>query len=213
LEQGIMMMAKGDSAVFKVNADSLFTKTFHLPAEKLPKFINGSLIFTFKIKLVSFQTQEEITAMRQMEAQKRAEKVQARKGQENSEITAYLQKNNPTVKPDADSIFYLNTIKGTGQPVMVGDSLEIKYKGMFLDGKVFDQSDRGSGRGTFKVKYAKQMPLIKGWISVLGKMSGGDKVTVLIPSSMAYGAHGQGQIQPYTPLIFDIELVTITPNK
>lgn len=39
-------------------------------------------------------------------------------------------------------------------------------------------------------------------------MKVGDKVTVLIPSSMAYGEGRQG-IPPYSPLEFDIELLEI----
>jgi hypothetical protein len=42
LEQGIMMMAKGDSAVFQINADSLFTKTFRMPADRLPPFVKSN---------------------------------------------------------------------------------------------------------------------------------------------------------------------------
>src|SRR6202020_2973127 len=99
--------------------------------------------------------------------------------------------------------------KGKGTQVQVGDSLEIKYKGMFLDGTVFDQSDKGPGPGTFKVRYNKTMPLIQGWISVLGKMNEGDKVKILIPSKMAYGPQGRGQIPPYAPLLFEMELVRL----
>jgi len=96
---------------------------------------------------------------------------------------------------------------------MDGDSIGVKYKGTFLDGKVFDASaNHGPGNEIFKLKFAQNMPLIKGWISVLGKMHEGEKVTVLIPSDLAYGAHGSGMIQPYTPLIFEMEMVHIKSN-
>jgi FKBP-type peptidyl-prolyl cis-trans isomerase FkpA len=208
LEQGILMMAPGDSAVFHVNSDSLFTKTFHFPAGKpLPPYIKTNPTFTFYIKMVSFQNEQEL-----MNA--RLEKIQAMKSQEGTEIATYLQKNNLNVTPDADSIYYLQTTKGPGRQVKEGDSLEIRYTGMFLDGKVFDKSNRGVGKGTFKILYTRQVPLIKGWVNILGKMNEGDKVRVLIPSSMAYGSHGYGgSIQPYTPLIFDMELVSIIANK
>lgn len=57
------------------------------------------------------------------------------------------------------------------------------------------------------------MTLIKGWISVLGKMRQGEEVEVLIPSAMAYGAQGNLGIMPFTPLIFDIDLVKVKSNK
>lgn len=213
LEEGLRMMAKGDSAVFYINADSLFLKTFHAPPARIPHFITGATMFTFNIKLVGFESNDEMMAERQAEIKKRMEQQEARKGEEAKDIAAYLQKNNLNVTPDADSIFYLQTAKGNGPQVREGDSLEIKYKGMFLDGSVFDQSDKGSGPGTFKILYTQNVPLIQGWVKILGKMNEGEKVRVLIPSKMAYGARGGGPIQPYTPLIFDIELVKVKSNK
>jgi FKBP-type peptidyl-prolyl cis-trans isomerase FkpA len=206
LEQGILMMAKGDSAMFKINSDSLIYKTFHYPANRpLPAYVKTNPTFTFSIKLVSFQTQEEIMAAKLAE-------IQANKAKEKQSIAAYLQKNYPDARPDADSIFYLETIKGTGPQVQEGDSLDVKYTGMFLDGRIFDKSE-GHGKGTLPVHFKQPIPLIKGWISVLGKMSQGEKVKVLIPSAMAYGAHGMGSIQAYTPLIFEMEIVNIKSNK
>jgi len=216
LEEGIMMMSKGDSAVFKINGDSLYLKTFRYPKERLPAFLKTNPTFTFCIKLVSFETQQERQADMQAEMQKRQQAAQMLKGQEPAMIADYLQKNYPNVKPDADSIFYLSVTKGKGRQVKEGDSLHVGYVGRFLDGKIFDQSDKGQGHGTFALKYSKDpnaMRVIEGWIKVLGKMHEGDKVTVLLPSSLAYGPRGGGPIQPYTPLVFDIELVSLSANK
>lgn len=211
LEDGIMMMQEGDSAVFKVNADSLFIKGFHATPAQIPHFITGSTLFTFNIKVLSFQTKESVMAKRQAEMKKRAA---ARQAQETKDITAYLQKNNLNVKPDADSIFYLQSTKGTGMQVEEGDSLEISYRGVFLDGTGFDPAP-GSGKtkNSFKIVYSKNMSLIPGWVKILGGMSQGGKVTVLIPSKMAYGVRGMGPIQPYTPLIFDMELISVKSAK
>jgi len=209
LEQGVLMMDVGDSAQFKINADSLYIKTFRAPAARIPHNITGSTIFTFSIKLLGFKTNDDMMAERNAQIKKREEQAGARKGQELTDITAYLQKNNLTaVKPDADSIFYLQTAKGTGPQVKDGDSLTVKYSGTFLDGKVFDP-----GSQPFKVVYSKSSPVIQGWISVLGKMNGGDKVKVLIPSKMGYGSRGYGPILPYTPLLFDMELIGLKSNK
>jgi FKBP-type peptidyl-prolyl cis-trans isomerase FkpA len=217
LEAGILMMAKGDSAVFRINADSLFIKSFHAPPARIPHFITGTTMFIFHIKMVGFETKAEMMAEREAAKKKHIEdmqkKAEAAKAQEPVDIATFLQKNYPTAKPDADSIFYLETAKGAGAPVQEGDSLTIKYKGTFLDGKIFDQSDRGTGPGTFKILYTKNVPLIRGWISVLATMNEGEKVKVLIPSKMGYGVRGGGAIQPYTPLIFDMELITVKANK
>lgn len=208
LEQGISMMAVGDSAVFLINADSLYLKTFHAPPQRIPAFIKPSTMFTFSIKLLSFKNTDEMMAERQEQLKKRMAKMEARKEQENADITAYLQKNNYNVKPDEDSIFYLQTTKGTGAQVQDGDSVVVKYKGTFLDGGVFDP-----GTQPYKLMYSKNASVIQGWISVLGKISQGDKMKVLIPSKMGYGARGGGPIQPYTPLIFDMEIISVKSNK
>lgn len=214
LEEGIMMMTKGDSAAFRINADSLFIKTFHAPVTRIPHYINGNSMFTFNIKLVSFETNDEMMADRDAQMKKRMEKEEARKAQESVVINNYLQKNYPAAKPDADSIFYLQTAKGNGPQVQEGDSVEIKYRGTFLDGTSFDpQPGSGKEQSSFKIVYSKNMGLIQGWISILGKMNQGDKVRVLIPSKMAYGARAMGPIQAYTPLIFDMELVSVKSNK
>ncbi len=206
LEQGILMMAKGDSAIFKINSDSLIYKTFNYPTNRpLPPYVKTNPTFTFAIKLVDFQTQEEMMAAKLAE-------LQAHKTKEKTDIAAYLKKNYPNAKPDADSIFYLETTKGTGPQVQDGDSLDVKYTGMFLDGKVFDKSE-GRGKGTIPVHYKQPIPLIKGWISVLGKMNQGEKVKILIPSMMAYGTRGMGSIPPYTPLIFEMEIVNLKSAK
>jgi FKBP-type peptidyl-prolyl cis-trans isomerase FkpA len=214
LEQGIMMMSKGDSAIFKVNADSLYVKTFHVPAEKIPAAAKTSQSFTFSIKLIGFQTQKDMMAQRQAMMQKRMEEAQANKAKEPGDIAEYLKKNNFTGKPDADSIFYLKTVKGKGKEVKEGDSIEIQYRGTFTDGTSFDPpANSGKQVSSFKIVYSKNMALIKGWVSILGKMNEGEKVTVLIPSAMAYGPQGRGSILPYTPLVFDMELLSVKSNK
>jgi len=151
----------------------------------------------------------------QAEMQKRMQAAQILKAHEPDSIGAFIQKNYPTVKPDADSIFYLSVTKGKGKAVKDGDSIQVGYVGRFLSGRVFDASDKGPGHGTLGLKYSKDpnaIRVIQGWINVLGKMHEGDKVTVLIPSSLAYGARGMGPIQPYTPLVFDMELVSVKSN-
>lgn len=214
LEDGIKMMMQGDSAEFKINADSLYIKAFHVNAQRIPSFITASTFFIFDIKLLNFANKDDMMAARQAEMKRLMAKRDARRGQEGKDITAYLQQNHLDVKPNADSIFFLQVTKGTGPQVQEGDSLDIKYTGMFLDGTVFDKSDRGMPPGTLKVFYTKNANLIQGWIKVLGEMNEGEKVRVLIPSLMAYGVRGSSStIQPYTPLIFDIEVVRLKPNN
>jgi len=109
-----------------------------------------------------------------------------------------------------NSLYILKNTPGNGKPVADGDEVEVKYKGMLLDGKIFDQSADHGGPGTFSFTYSPDVPLIQGWIKIIGKMCEGEKITVLIPSWMAYGQRGAGGlIAGNTPLIFDIEVVKV----
>src|SRR5579872_7361699 len=56
LEQGITLMAVGDSAEFQFVTDSLFLKTFR--AKSIPPFVHAGTMLTFEVKLVKFQTED-----------------------------------------------------------------------------------------------------------------------------------------------------------
>ncbi len=96
---------------------------------------------------------------------------------------------------------------GTGPEVKSGDTVVVNYKGTLLDGTQFDSSySRGA---PFETKIGVGM-VIKGWdIGLLGMKVGG-KRKLTIPSSMAYGEQGAGNlIPPNSPLIFELELIAI----
>ena len=92
---------------------------------------------------------------------------------------------------------------GDGPKPQLTDSVECHYHGTLINGQVFDSSmDRGE-TATF--------PL--GWTEILQLMPVGSKWKVTIPSDLAYGDRGAGQmIQPGSTLIFIIELIAIV-NK
>lgn len=85
------------------------------------------------------------------------------------------------------------------------DTVEVHYKGTFIDGKQFDSSyDRGK---------TIEFPLngvIAGWTEGLQLMSVGANYRFFIPYHLAYGERGAGGvIPPYATLIFDVELVDV----
>jgi len=220
LEQGILMMSPGDSAEFQINADSLYTKTFHAPPDRLPAGVTGTTIYTFHITLVSFISKKELMDEQMKERQKMMEKMMARKGMEAPAIAEYLKNNHfENVKPDKDSIFFLQIEqKGSGKQIKEGDSVVVNYVGTLLDGTAFDPApgNGGPGYSTIKLEYSKDQSVIKvirGWINVLGNMREGEKAKVLLPSSMAYGPRSMGPIQAFSPLVFDMTVVSVKSNK
>src|SRR6185312_1240439 len=213
LEQGIEMMAVGDSAEFKVNTDSLFFKTFH--AKALPPYAHSGTDLDFLIRLVSFKTQEQIKAEQQAQMEKQQKELEKRKTEEPQTIAKYLSDNHLDIKPTPDSLYYLSRQDGKGKKIETGDSVAVKYTGMLLNGTIFDATDRhGRGNELFKFQFSNNMPLIKGWILAFATMHEGDKVRILIPSALGYGGRqASADILPYSPLIFDIEVVKVTPQN
>jgi len=87
--------------------------------------------------------------------------------------------------------------KGSGPSPTVTDVALINYKGTLPDGKVFDQQQNA----VFPLQ-----GVIPGFTKALEQMQKGGKYTVHIPSELAYGAKGAGEIPPNTDLTFEIEL-------
>jgi FKBP-type peptidyl-prolyl cis-trans isomerase len=52
---------------------------------------------------------------------------------------------------------------------------------------------------------------IPGFEEGLLLLSKGAKATLIIPSNLAYGEQGNQGIPPFTPLIFELEMVNIIP--
>ncbi|HXB11431.1 MAG TPA: FKBP-type peptidyl-prolyl cis-trans isomerase [Bacteroidia bacterium] len=209
LEQAITLMAVGDSAQFKIKADSLYLKQFRYP--KLPPFIRAGSFVTFNVKLISFQNQQQVQQLQQQQMMKMQAEMAKRKDQEAADITKYLADNKYTsVKPTKDSLFFLKRTAGKGKAIKEGDSVEVEYTGMTLDGKVFDGS-KDHGHGPFKIAWSpSSQGAIKGWILALGEMHQGDKATILLPSAIAYGPRGAGGvIPPYAPLVFEMEVTKV----
>ena len=96
--------------------------------------------------------------------------------------------------------------EGTGAKPKEADKVTTHYHGTLINGTVFDSSvDRGEP-ATFPVN-----GVIKGWIEALQLMNMGSKWRLYVPEDLAYGAnpHPGGSIEPYSTLIFDIELISI----
>ncbi|MCQ2238013.1 MAG: FKBP-type peptidyl-prolyl cis-trans isomerase [Bacteroidaceae bacterium] len=82
--------------------------------------------------------------------------------------------------------------------------VKVHYKGTLLDGTVFDSSYDRNEPSTFRADQ-----VIKGWTIALTHMPVGSKWKVYIPQDQAYGSREAGQIQPYSMLTFEIELISI----
>lgn len=203
LEEGMMMMAKGDSAAFIISADSFFLKT--LKANELPKAIKQGdhLKAVIRIRDIVSKKDLEANQKKQME-----EQMAMMKDMEAKEIPArekYLADNKVTAKPTASGLYYIETKKGSGPSPKETDIVKVHYTGKLLDGTVFDSSV-----GKEPIEFPLNA-VIKGWTEGLQLMKKGGKANLIIPSSIGYGPQGGGPIPPYSTLVFDVELLDIKP--
>ncbi|MGQ8335446.1 FKBP-type peptidyl-prolyl cis-trans isomerase [Sunxiuqinia sp. A32] len=100
-------------------------------------------------------------------------------------------------------VFIMELEMGEGATVQVGDSIGVNYIGYFLTGGVFDASTE-----PYKFTYGVANH-VTGFDDAISLLNVGAKGAFLLPSSLAYGSSGFYSIPPYTPLIFEIELVDI----
>jgi len=99
---------------------------------------------------------------------------------------------------------------GTGQPAQSGDLLEMHYTGWLTNGTKFDSSHNVGKPFPF---YVDRSQVIQGWHIGAKGMKVGGKRRILIPSDLAYGPAGRPPvIPPSADLIFELELVSITPQ-
>ncbi len=197
----LRMMHVGDSASFILDGKEFFK---HFMQDTIYPFGDAPLYFDVKLygQMPAAQFQQMRAEYESMLKEKQAAEADS--------IRAYIDKNKIKVQPTPEGIYIITTKKGTGaQPEPMQD-VTVHYTGKFLDGKKFDSSvDRGEPF-TFTLGARQVIP---GWEVAVSKMHVGDKATVLIPSDYAYGERGNYGIPPFSPLVFDIELLSVSADQ
>jgi FKBP-type peptidyl-prolyl cis-trans isomerase FklB len=97
---------------------------------------------------------------------------------------------------------------GSGEKPTLNDKVVCNYKGTLINGTEFDASEKHGGPATFPVK-----GVIAGWTEALQLMPAGSKWQLFLPSSLAYGPQGPGEIGPNATLIFEVELLSIQKDS
>lgn len=141
-----------------------------------------------------------------MEAEQRA--AAEKMGEVNAAAgKTFLEENGKRVevKTTASGLQYEVLEEGTGKMPAATDSVTVHYTGKLIDGTVFDSSVERGEPATFGVTQ-----VIPGWVEALQLMKEGAKWRLFIPSNLAYGPNGAGNvIGPNATLIFDVELIKV----
>lgn len=105
-------------------------------------------------------------------------------------------------KTTASGLQYKVVKEGTGESPKDTDIVKVHYTGTFISGEKFDSSlDKGE-----PIEFPVN-GVIPGWTEALKLMNKGAKFQLAIPSNLAYGPGGKGQIGPNATLLFDVELL------
>lgn len=133
-------------------------------------------------------------------------KLEKEYGAQKAENLKYLEDNKQKegVVTLPSGVQYKVEKEGKGAKPSQSDRVKVHYHGTLIDGTVFDSSVERGQPATFGVGQ-----VIPGWTEILQMMPVGSKWTVYIPYDKAYGAQGNGRIQPFSTLVFEVELLDI----
>ncbi|MFD2284570.1 peptidylprolyl isomerase [Pedobacter petrophilus] len=225
LASALKLLGEGDSAVFKLNLDSMAKysgqpkpagakdnfSTFTIKIEKVLHKATNEVDSTFEKKKRSF-FEEEYKAL-----------IAKNKASEASKISKYIADNSLKTQTTASGLQYIIEAPGNAQRATLTDTIMVDYTGQFTnkkaDGKinVFDTSDakiaKDAGIYSPMAQYAAR-PLVlgqlaPGFIEGVQLIGVGGKIKIIVPSKLGYGENGGGPINPFTPLVFDISLKSI----
>lgn len=153
-----------------------------------------------EVALAMDALQQEMMAQHMAEREKLAEKNLA-------EGKAFQEKNakKKGVKKTASGLQYEVVEQGKGKTPSADSTVTVHYRGTLVDGTEFDSSYGRGEPATFPVS-----GVIPGWTEALQLMKEGAKFKIVLPSELAYGERGAGQvIGPNATLIFDVELISV----
>lgn len=103
-------------------------------------------------------------------------------------------------------LYYYEILPGTGPQVETHDTAYVFFGMFYLSGILFDTNVGTKDTMIFVVNEGKYIPGFEEGISYMKEKG---KSLFLVPSSLAYGATGTYYISPYTPFLFQVELVKL----
>jgi FKBP-type peptidyl-prolyl cis-trans isomerase FklB len=159
-----------------------------------------------KTRLTQEEAQAVLTEVQNEIRKQQQEKAQEAAAKNKTEGEAYLaaNKSKEGVVTLPSGLQYKILTEGTGPKPTASDSVKCNYRGTLVNGTEFDSSYKRGQPATFGVGQ-----VIKGWTEALQLMPVGSKWQLVIPSSLAYGERGPGEIGPDATLIFEVELLSI----
>ena len=118
-----------------------------------------------------------------------------------ADIQAYVEENNLTAVRSNSGLYYVIEEEGTGTQAEANSNVTVAYKGYFLNGSVFDQSDADGI--TFGLNQ-----VIAGWTEGITYFKEGGSGILLVPAHLGYGSRDYNGIPGGSVLIFEVSLIS-----
>ena len=160
-----------------------------------------------KTLLTEDQARQAIADFQKTLAAKQAETMKILSEKNKADGEKFLAENakKEGVKVLPSGLQYKEITPGQGKSPKIADNVTTHYKGTLIDGTEFDSSYRRGQPVTFPVS-----GVIAGWTEALQLMKEGAKWQLFVPSGLAYGERGAGQvIGPNATLVFEVELISV----
>lgn len=161
------------------------------------------------LQVLMMQAQDAVAKKQQADqenARKQAEAAAQPNIKAGKEYVEKQKKADSNIKTTESGVSYKVEKEGAGAKPGKGDVVSVKYTGKHIDGTTFDSSN-GEAR-EFNIA-----GVIPGFSEVLQMMAPGAKYVAYIPYDQGYGINGTGNIQPGETLVFEIEMVSVSPRN
>jgi len=140
-------------------------------------------------------------------------KLEERKRLEQVEIAQYIFSKGLTYKNYKRGVFILDkTRRNNLENLKYGDPILLHYKTYLMNGKLIASSEE---MGPMEFTLGQSGQVLPGTAKAISLCSYGDRIKVLVPSDLAYGAKGSGAgiVPPFSPLIMEVECVLPKPKS
>ena len=134
--------------------------------------------------------------------------ISKRELDEQSALQKHLR-NLPGSIDTLDGVYRQIVIETDSTRIEFGSEVSIHYRGYFLNGYVFDDTQEKSVTPTFT--FGREYQMIEGFQTALSGRKVGERVKIILPSRQAFGEEGSlaGIVPPYTAVIYDVNIIKV----
>lgn len=192
MEEGIMNMRKGGKAQLVIPYDLAF-------GEEGSSIVPPYSALNIEIELVDIVDKESVAKEQQDEKRMSVEKSK-------KIFDKYILDNGLTNNKINNGLTYRVIEEGFGDKPMNNSKVKVHYIGKLIDGTIFDSSYERNQPFEFTLGKGSVLP---GWDMAVSVMRLGEKAEFVMSQELVYKDYSLGMIEPYSNLIYEIELIDI----